>query len=57
MKQNRLGPKPRLWLKILLLGLVLAASVFNVYRTNRPRQPVSLLELSTLSLLSEYDDY
>jgi hypothetical protein len=37
--------------------MVVAASIINIHLSNRPKQSVSLLELSTLNLLSEFDDY
>ncbi|GAB3927528.1 hypothetical protein [Larkinella terrae] len=57
MRGNRLSLKNRIWLKIILIGLIVLASTVNMYLNNRPKQSVSFLELSTLELLSEFDDY
>lgn len=57
MQKNRSPFKDRIWFKAILIGLIILASTANVYLSNRPKQPVSFLELSTLNLLSEFDDY
>ncbi|MFC5410320.1 hypothetical protein ACFPMF_13420 [Larkinella bovis] len=45
------------WWRIFLVGVLIAASILNVYLSHQPRQSVGKLELSTLNSLSEYDDY
>ncbi|WP_185731545.1 hypothetical protein [Larkinella rosea] len=57
MNENQLPFKNRFWLKVLLIAFVLAVSVANIYLSKRPKHSVSYLELSTLELLSEFDDY